>query len=144
MVHSFSEKRAERGAVVGAGRHGHLLQLPLYRRDQARMQVPVADGGIRAHHVDVFAALDVPDQAVARALDHHRHRLVVARAEACFLADEFLRGGGGGRIHVYSCGLAGQSRRDPLRTTPISSWRAAASAQAQVSHFRNGRGVGRL
>ena len=82
------QERAQRGAVVGARSHRHPLQLPLRRRDDARMQVAVADGRIRAHHVDVLAALHVPDQAVARMVDDHRHRLVVARAVARLFADE--------------------------------------------------------
>jgi hypothetical protein len=47
--------------------------------------------GIRTHHVDVFAAVDIPHQAVARALDHHRQGSIVARTPAVFLANEILR-----------------------------------------------------
>ena len=86
------QERAQRGAVIGAGRDGHAFELPVRRGHQARMQVAMADGGIRTHHVDVFAAFYVPDQAVARMVDHHRDGLVVARAVAGFLANEILRG----------------------------------------------------
>ena len=113
------QERAQRGAVVGARSDGHLFELALRRGHDAGMEMAVAHCGIRAHHVDVFAALDIPHQAIPRALHDHRHRPVVLRAEARFLGYERLGGagagmqfGGGAGVHDRVLRVESQSRTD--------------------------------
>jgi hypothetical protein len=85
------QERSERRPVVRPRGHRHALELAVRGGDQPGVQVAMAHGGIRTHHVDVFAAFDVPNQAIAGPVHDHRDRLIVSRPETRFLPNEILR-----------------------------------------------------
>ena len=84
------QKRAQRGAMVGARGDSDARQLALRRSDQTRVQVAVANGGVSTHHVEVLATFNIPHQAIPCVIDHDRHRMVVASTHLRLSVDKVL------------------------------------------------------
>ena len=75
-----------------ARRHGEPLRLLDQRAHDARVRVAVAHRRVRAHHVEIAAAMLVPQPAAVAVREHDGQRIVVARGIAALASD---RGGDG-------------------------------------------------
>jgi hypothetical protein len=94
------EKQRQLVVVKSARGDRQLLRLCDQRRDDARMGVTVADGRIRAHHVEKAPAVYVPQPSALAVRHDHGQRVVIARAEGFFDFDV-------GRTRFGLCRLAG-------------------------------------
>ncbi len=95
--------------VEDARGDGEPLRLLDQRAHDARMRVAVAHGRVRAHHVEVAAAVLVPQPAAVAVRQNDRQRVVVARGVAalardrrgdCRGADGRRRAGGETAVHA--------------------------------------------
>ena len=118
---SRSSSERQLVVVIGARRDAELLRLRDQRADDPRMRVAEADRGIRAHQVEVAAAVDVGQPAAFAARQHDRQRLVVARAKRLLAADQVGSGIGnrGGRMRgPHECWLPSHApRKAPATAT---------------------------
>ena len=73
--------------VKGPRRDGEALRLLDQRAHDARMRVAVAHRRIGAHHVEVTAAVLVPQPAAVTVRDHDRQRIVIARGMPALAGD---------------------------------------------------------
>ena len=71
---------AEHVVVEGARAERELARLRHERLEDARMTVALVDGAVGAQEVEVFVALDVPDEDTLCTLDRHRQRVIVVSA----------------------------------------------------------------
>ena len=81
------EEARQKLVVKDARRHGEALRLLDQRAHDARMRVAVAHRRIRAHHVEIAAAVLVPQPAAVAVRDHDRQRIVIARGMPALACD---------------------------------------------------------
>ena len=101
-------EQAQRLAITSRAFHSErlgpfLARLCDQRVDDVRIGMPEAHRGVRAHEVEVAAAVDVGDPGALAVRQHDRQRIVVARAERPLAGDE-RRGRGLGRRGRFAVG----------------------------------------
>ena len=86
------QERPEPVGVERARRDCETARLRLERGQDARMPVPVAHGGIGAHHVDVAVAVDIPEKGAFPARQDHRKRVIIVGGVALLELDRIHHG----------------------------------------------------
>ena len=88
------EQQRQLVVEVSARCHAKLLRLLDQRADDLRMRVTEAHRRIRAHQIEIPATIDVEDVTALAARQHDGKRIVIARTERAFAADQLRRGVG--------------------------------------------------
>ena len=77
----LGEKRSQLGRVIRARSDGDPLRLVGQSGDQTRMGMPVTDGGVRRHEVQIALAVGVPQPTAFAAIEDDWDRRVVRRGK---------------------------------------------------------------
>ena len=132
-----SNRNGSSSLWIRARRDAELLRLGDQRADDPRVRVAEAHRRVRAHQVEVAAAVDVGQPAALAARQHDRQRIVVAGAERLFAADQV--GGSfrnrGCRVTAHTCArlpsrAPGQAPATTTTAGPASRAWATKSAGA--------------